>query len=102
MRRSLRAVLRIDRILLAVDDIVVDAVLDIGPALGVPKIRSLLVSFSVNSSGTSLAIQVTLAEFGVKRRRRDDRSSLRPRCNEGFGVSGHQVQVLRNQSVGST
>ena len=67
-----------------------------------PKIRSLLVSFSVNnrcgfpsqcsrklpSSACDVSI-VTVFSSGFCRK-------------EGFGWSGHQVQVLRNHKVGST
>src|SRR5271166_1763052 len=74
-----------------------------GLSLGVPKIRSLLVSFSVNSSGTSpsqyryhsprsaCVTATTCTPFGPET------------CfNDGLAVPGHQVQMLRNQTVGNT
>ena len=58
--------LRVHRALLAVDDVVVDAVLDVGRAVGTPKMRCVLVSFSVNSSGdVAFAVEVALAELGI-------------------------------------
>src|SRR5277367_4280573 len=74
-------------------------------ALWVPKSRSLLVSFSVNSSGTSpsqyrnrsprstcdAAATTALLPFGLENCFRD-----------GLGVPGHHVQVLRNHRVGRT
>ena len=68
-----------------------------------PKIRSLLVSFSVNSSGgVSLAMQDIVAELGMRRLDRDGVVVPHRARSEGFGRSGHQVQVLRNHNVGST
>src|SRR5215472_458076 len=96
-------VLPIDGIALSVDYVVVDAVFDIGLALGVPNIRWLLVSFSVKSSGTS----PSQYRYRSPMRACDAATAwqflLPAACFKvGFGVSGHHVQMLRNHRVGRT
>jgi hypothetical protein len=63
MRGHLGALLlRVDGVLLSVHDAVVDPILDVTARVRRPKIRSLFVSFSVNSSGVlSLAVQKDFA-----------------------------------------
>ena len=69
-----------------------------------PKIRSLLVSFSVNSRR---GLPSQCRRQACRARRCDasivDESFCPGICRkEGFGWSGHHVQVLRNHRVGST
>src|SRR5208337_4088826 len=74
-----------------------------GLVLGVPKIRSLLVSFSVNSSGTS----PSQYRYRSPRSVCDAAIACTPFWPEicfrdGLGVPGHHVQMLRNHRVGRT
>src|SRR6185295_11433518 len=72
-------------------------------ALGVPNIRSLLVSFSVKSSGTS----PSQYRYRPPSKVCDAATACEPLLPAagfitGLGVPGHHVQILRNHRVGRT
>src|SRR5271157_623517 len=71
--------------------------------LGVPKSRSLLVSFSVNSSGTSPSQYRYRSPSWACEAATACTPFWPETCfSDGLGVPGHHVQVLRNHRVGRT
>ncbi len=105
VRRHLGAgAVRVHRLPAPVDDVVVDAVLDVGAGVRAAE-EALVVGLVLGEEQRRLALHVqpALAELGVRGRDHPRaRPCRRPRRSDGFGGSGHHAQVFRNQSVGST
>ena len=89
-RRFGAAAFRVDRAAFAVDQIAVEGIFGVGLALGVPKMRSLLVSFSVKTSSGGVGI-VSVEIIAAHRRddgrewsdcRRSDRRGAARACRE--------------------
>jgi hypothetical protein len=95
--------LRVHSVLLAVDDVLIDAVFDIRAHILLleDSLRVCLV-FGEKLWRFTLAPEVVHAEFRVRREITVVPFGAFPPSSEGLRATSDQDQVLRNQSVGKT